>query len=87
MSAETPADLKGYVTADQLDSNEQDGRECPTCGKTYSSDGRARAAYLRHVAECDRDPQTRLSEWTGDATDLEVRRAILEQEAEREGRP
>jgi hypothetical protein len=83
MSADNPANNKEFVTASQLDSNEQDGRECPHCGKQYDSDGRARAAFLRHVAQCDRDPQTRLSEFEGDASDLEVRRAVLEQEAER----
>jgi hypothetical protein len=42
------------------DSEHDSGRTCRFCGKTYSDDGRARAAFLRHVADCKDDGQTRL---------------------------
>jgi hypothetical protein len=61
MSADNPSNHSSFVTASDLSQNEHDsGRTCRFCGKQYDSDGRARAAYLRHVADCKDDGQTRL---------------------------
>ena len=85
MSAYNSPELSGFVRASSLDSRGE--RVCPQCGKQYDDDGRARAAYLRHVADCleELEKQTSLAEWGafGDATDAEVREAILEGEADR----
>jgi hypothetical protein len=48
------------------DSEQKNGRTCRFCGKSYSDDGRARAAYLRHVADCKDDGQTRLFQFALD---------------------
>lgn len=47
--------------------NPSDDRTCPHCGKEYDDDGRARAAFLRHVADCEQNPQTHLWQWEAEA--------------------
>jgi hypothetical protein len=71
-----------FVTASDL-SESRDERKCPFCGKRFDEDGRARAAYLRHVADCKQsyEGQATLEAYgavcpSGEATDGQVRRAI-----------
>ena len=82
MSAYYPQADRCFVTASDLpDSNDE--RTCPFCKRRFDEDGRARAAYLRHVADCkdEFEGQSTLEAFgascpRGDATDEQVRRAI-----------
>ena len=86
MSAYPLPDDSCFVTASDL-SEPSDERTCPFCGKTFDEDGRARAAYLRHTAECksDFEGQATLEAYgvncpRGEATDSKVAAAIEELE-------
>ena len=84
MSAYHPHEDSSFVTASDLANNSSDGRTCPFCHKSYDDDGRARAAYLRHIAECKEDfeGQSSLEAFGAEcpdqdgATDEQVRTAI-----------
>lgn len=88
MSAYYPTDKSCFVTASDL-SESDDERTCPYCGKEFDDDGRARAFYLRHMAQCKEEfeGQATLDVFgfscpSGDATDAQVRRAIEATERE-----
>lgn len=86
MSAYYPTQDSVFVTASDLPET-TDERTCPFCGKDFDEDGRARAAYLRHTAECksDFEGQATLEAYgvdcpRGEATDSKVAHAIEELE-------
>jgi hypothetical protein len=83
MSAHYPQLDSSFVTANDLPESDDD-RTCPFCGKEFDDDARARAFYLRHLADCkdEFEGQATLEafgascpETTG-ATDEQVRRWI-----------
>lgn len=65
MSAYNPSTDSSFVTASNKSLAQNDERECPHCGKEYDADGRARAAFIRHVAECreTHEGQASLEAW------------------------
>lgn len=88
MSAYNFPEERCFVTASDLPES-TDERECPFCGKRFDDDGRARAFYLRHIADCkdDFEGQSTLGAFgistpNGEATDAQVRHAIETMEAE-----